>query len=344
MELLDRYLQAVKKHLPLRRQDDIIAELRANMESQLEDKESELGRPMTTGEQEDWLRKMGSPILVAARYQPQQYLIGPSIFPVYWYVLRMAILWALVIYSVVIAVVIPITSPNGAGVVESLLRIPGILITVAAWVTAVFATFEFVATHYPEKCSPIAGLSGAWSPSTLPPLEKTPESRRKARSFAQAVAEIVFGFLFLGWLLLIPRHPFIIMGPGIYFWRSSPFQLADVWMTFFWWMVGLNVVQLVWRCSDLLRGTWQQSARVQQIAYKVILLIPIIQLITIRDHVYVSLKHPAVNQLQYANTVRTINKSVHLGLLVVAAIIALQLAFEISQWAWDAYRKHETAR
>ena len=35
MELLDRYLEAVKKHLPWQRQDDIIAELRANLESQL---------------------------------------------------------------------------------------------------------------------------------------------------------------------------------------------------------------------------------------------------------------------------------------------------------------------
>ena len=49
MELLDRYLQAVKKYLPARRQDDIIAELRANMESQIEDKESELGRPLHPG-------------------------------------------------------------------------------------------------------------------------------------------------------------------------------------------------------------------------------------------------------------------------------------------------------
>ena len=61
MDLLDRYLQAVKKHLPWKRQDDILAELRANMESQLEDKEAELGRPLTQGEAEDWLRKMGSP-------------------------------------------------------------------------------------------------------------------------------------------------------------------------------------------------------------------------------------------------------------------------------------------
>src|ERR1700694_3942615 len=101
MELLDRYLQAVKKHLPLGRQDDIIAELRANMESQLEDKESALGRPMTLGESEDWLRQMGSPIQLALQYQHQQYLIGPSIYPMYLFVIRTAFLWATIIYSVV---------------------------------------------------------------------------------------------------------------------------------------------------------------------------------------------------------------------------------------------------
>lgn len=50
MELLDRYLQAVKKHLPLQRQDDIIAELKANLEAQLEDKEGALGRPLSKAE------------------------------------------------------------------------------------------------------------------------------------------------------------------------------------------------------------------------------------------------------------------------------------------------------
>ena len=70
MDLLDRYLQAVKKHLPWQRQDDIIAELRANLESQLEDKEAELGRPLTTEEMETWLKHLGPPMQVAARYQP----------------------------------------------------------------------------------------------------------------------------------------------------------------------------------------------------------------------------------------------------------------------------------
>ena len=43
MELLDRYLNAVRRHLPWLRQDDIIAELRANLEAQLEDKEAAAG-------------------------------------------------------------------------------------------------------------------------------------------------------------------------------------------------------------------------------------------------------------------------------------------------------------
>jgi len=67
MELLDRYLQAIKKHLPWQRQDDLIAELRANLESQLEDKEAELGRPLTAAEVEAWLKHMGSPMQAATR-------------------------------------------------------------------------------------------------------------------------------------------------------------------------------------------------------------------------------------------------------------------------------------
>src|SRR5580658_6785303 len=104
MELLDRYLQAVRKHLPWQRQDDIIAELRANLEAQLEEKEAALGRPLTQAEAEGWLKQLGSPMQVAAGYQPQQYLIGPNIFPTYRYVLKLACSWATIIYSIVTVV------------------------------------------------------------------------------------------------------------------------------------------------------------------------------------------------------------------------------------------------
>jgi len=51
LELVDRYLQAVRFWLPkTRRQEDLIAELGEDLRSQIEDKESELGHTLDKNE------------------------------------------------------------------------------------------------------------------------------------------------------------------------------------------------------------------------------------------------------------------------------------------------------
>ena len=325
MELLDRYLQAVKKHLPWKRQDDILAELRANMESQLEDKEAELGRPLTQGEAEDWLRAWGPPVVVASRYQPQQYLIGPTFFPMYLYVIRLALLWALLIYTIVNAVVIPFTAPSVPAVIDTVLRVPGLLITVAGWVTLVFAALEFAAMRYPEHCPPIVGLSKTWSPSSLPPIEKRNEGFGKPRSYAHAVAEVVFGFIALAWMLLIPKHPFLMFGPGAAYFSAGPFQLAAIWWTFFWWIVALNAVQLAWRSINLIRGVWQKRSSGETLVVKSMGLIPLILLLRLPDEGYLLLKNPAVDQAHYGSMLVSVNEGIHLALSIVCIIVVLPL-------------------
>ena len=344
MDLLDRYLQAVKKHLPLKRQDDIVAELRANMESQLEDKEAALGRPVTIGEAEDWLRQMGSPMKVAMQYQPQQYLIGPAIFPMYLFVIRMAFLWATVIYAIVSAVLIATQTPNGIAVLQAVLRLPVVLMTTAAWITLVFAALEFVGTRYPEKCPPIAGFYPKWSPSTLPPVEPPAGPGQKRRSYTQAVAEIVFGFLFLGWFVLVPQNPYLMFGPGAAYWQASPFELAAIWMTFFWWLVGLNIVQLVWRSIDLWRGAWRQTGIAQHIAVKILAISPLAIMLNVPDNPYVLLRHPALDQAARGATLASINNGIHLSLLLIVAITVLQLLWEIAKALLAHYRKRAAAR
>jgi hypothetical protein len=339
MELLDRYLQAIRKYLPNRRQDDIIAELRANMESQIEDRESELGRPLTQGEFEDLLRKMGPPVVVASRYQPQQYLIGPTLFPLYIYVLRVALLWAFIVTVVVSAVVLPFTSNGGPSIVDSLFRIPGVLIQMAGWVTIVFAAIEVASTRCPQLRPGIEGITGQWHPQSLPPLEKGVIHAGKPRSFAQAIAEIFFGALFLGWLLLVPKYPFLIMGPGAVYLKIGPFQLAPVWSTFFWWVVALNIFQIIWKCVDLARGKWQFPSRIQHIAFKIVGLVPIIILLTAPDHVYVLLKNPGADELKYGQDITQINNSVHLAFSVICAIVVIQLAWDMWVMARDGYRR-----
>jgi len=88
MNLLNRYLQAIAKCLPSLRRDDIVAELRANILSPMEDREQELGRPLTEDEQADMLRCYGNPTIIAGRYGAHnlglafgRQLIGPDLFP-----------------------------------------------------------------------------------------------------------------------------------------------------------------------------------------------------------------------------------------------------------------------
>jgi hypothetical protein len=343
MELLDRYLQAVRKQLPSRRQNDIIAELRANMESQIEDKESELGRPLTQGEFDDFLRKMGHPMVVAWRYQPQQYLIGPTLFPLYLYVLRVTLLWAFIINMIIAAVVTPLTTPSGGAVIAAVFRTPGILFQIAAWMTLAFAAIDFARTRYPNLCQPIEGMAQTWNPSSLAPLDKDAGRGCKRRSFAQAVAEIIFGVLFLGWLLLIPHYPFLIMGPGAAYLQAGPFELSPVWWTFFGWFIALSILQIVWKCIDLGRGKWERPSRIQQIVFKVVGLIPVIILLTAPGHIYISLKNPARDLSQFGQNLYQINKGIHLALSVVCAIVVLQLAFDLGKWVWEAWRNRVAA-
>jgi hypothetical protein len=340
MELLDRYLEAVKKHLPWQRQDDIIAELRANLESQLEDKESELGRPLTTGEAQDWLKQIGPPIQVAARYQPQRSLIGPAIFPIYWYVLRLALTWASVIYSiVVVAQVFGGQIAGGDGLLQAALRLPGVLLTTAVWVTLVFAGIELVAARCPEKFKGIPFPSTDWSPASLPPVGGAAANGKKPHSYAQAVAEVIFGFLFLAWLLLIPQHPYLIMGPGAAYLRVSPFQLSPVWVQVFWCLVAVNIVQSGWNLASLWQGRWQRPQPIKNIVVKAIGLIPVAVLLSARNHAAILLKHPLLDQARYGEALANINKAINGVAALICAIVVIQLVWGIGQMILGFYRR-----
>ena len=332
MELLDRYLQAVQKHLYFGRQGDVIAELRANLEAQLEDRESELGRPMNQQEAEEWLKGLGHPMMMAAKYQPVQYLIGPGLFPVYLYVLKLVFIWATIVYAVVAAVVIPLTTQGQTSIVESVVRWPGVLLNSAMWVTLVFAAMEFLQRTSPGLIPQLDQVTADWKPGSLPAMEKPQQFGWKPTSYVKAVAEVVFGFLFLVWLLLVPRYPFLMMGPGAVALKTLPLTLAPIWWKFYWVVLGLNAVQLAWRCVDLMRDTWQQNRAAQHITSKVFGLIGIAILVWAPDQIlFVVNPLVAGEGTKNYELMDQVNKSVHLGLMVVMAIVVLQGAWDLVQ-------------
>jgi len=343
MELLDRYLEAVRKHLPWQRQDDIIAELRANLEAQLDEKEASLGRPLTAAEAEAWLKQLGSPILMAAPYQPQQYLIGPAIFPIYRNVMKIALTWCAIIYTVATATALLIKTPQLADFVHALTNVPVILLTTAAWVTLVFVALEYAVAHHRVKLPAMGAPPSAWSPGALPHLDPNGVSGGKSRTYAKAVAEVIFGYLFLIWLLLIPKYPYLLMGPGAYYLSSLPYRLAPVWIPAYWCVVALSVLQVGWNALNLYRGRWQKPQPAMHLVYKTLGMVPIILLLTAKDHAIVLLKNPALDQARLGATLDGINRSINWSVALICAIAGLQLLWGIVQLILNVYRKRAVA-
>jgi hypothetical protein len=178
----------------------------------------------------------------------------------------------------------------------------------------------------------------------MPPVEKEFASGMKPHAYARAVAEVIFGFLALIWLLLVPRHPYLLLGPGAYVLQALPVQLAPVWIQFYWWIIALNVLQLGWRCVDLIRGSWRGERPGQHLVFKIFGLIPLALMLTVRDQAYFTLRSPEVNQAHYGAALATINHAVHLGLLVVSVIVVAQLLWDLGKMGVDAYRKRAAAK
>ena len=342
MELLDRYLQAVKKHLPWQRQDDIIAELKANLEAQLEDREAELGRKLSDAEVEAWLKQLGSPIQVAARYQPQRYLIGPGLFPIYWYVLRLVMVWCAVIYTVVNVIQIVASGSDTEAIWRAAAHLPQVLFINVAIMTLIFAVIEWTGAQIPGKVQTMVGMAPPWQVGRTPRFAPG-EGCGKKRTYAHAVAEVIFGWILLVWLLLVPHHPFLLFGPGVYYFDSLPFQLASVWWTWYWWIVALNAVELVWHMVALLRGTWQGPQRALHFAKSGLGLIALSVLLTAPGHALFLLKSTAAHPGDAA-TLALVNQNTYRAFQIVVVIIVLRLLWEVGQMGVEAYRNRQAAR
>lgn len=214
IDLVDRYLQAVRFWLPKnRRQDDLLAELGEDLRSQIDAKEEELGHPLDQAGVSDILKRCGSPMVVASRMGPQRHLIGPTLFPIYLFVLKMVLLWILV--PVFIFIVGPVNLVNASGDWPSaILNTMGGLWSgafgAAATITLIFAILERTHVLSQHQCK--------WDPAKLPPLEKT----ERKTPLVQTVCELGFQVMALVWLLLVPQHPFLILGPAAGFLKATP--------------------------------------------------------------------------------------------------------------------------
>jgi len=224
MQLVERYLQAVKFWLPKQQKDDILAELSADIQSQIEDRESSLGRALKETEIEDILKQRGRPCLVASRFRPQESLVGPVLYPIYLFCLKCALLGYLfpwLVVTLIILIVRPSFSASQSfpAWFMTLATVSGHLWTMAfvaaGTITLIFAILERVQakSHWLEN----------WNPRKLPAVRNDNLNTRTSAAF-----ELVIIVLATAWWCAYMDTTIVYLG------ESVRFDLKPQWLWFFW--------------------------------------------------------------------------------------------------------------
>jgi hypothetical protein len=324
MDLLDRYLQAVEEYLPTKGRADVLAELRANLLDQMDEREETLGRPLTQDEVAEILRSHGHPSIVAARYQPRRSLIGPEIFPYYWFTLRKTFPLVIGVFILSRAVQLIYGSSHPENIVgATLVSLFTVLFYFAGWMTLAFAAIGFICEHYPQKVDFYAN----WDPRKLSRL--SPEQERQGVPKYPRV-DLFFHVLGLLWLLSIPRHPgmlFFAIGPTPWVLTGANMGFAPVWHAFYWAVVALNVLQLIFKLILLNRSAqpWRIPMKLVERVLGFTLLVFLVQ---VKE--YLVFRQPVTDPIRLMH-IASINQNIHQGLLVVVVIVGLKLLWDGGQ-------------
>jgi chorismate mutase len=233
MDLVDRYIAAVKFWLPAHLRDDVAAELLEDIRSEIEEAEQAKGRKLTDDEIAALLKARGKPMQVAARYQPQRHLIGPELFPLYVFVLKIvaAICFVLPLVVWFARVAFDPDAPGG-------LTLPlNSLLSAFAVVTIVFAVIE-------HKGIDIAGKTD-WNPKTLPPV-RDPGRIRRSDSVGEIIGPMIgIGFFAAGYL-----------SQTTYYFPGSSITVAPEWIAFWQVIVALAVGEMALGAVNLFKPYW----------------------------------------------------------------------------------------
>jgi len=327
IDLLDRYLQAVRFWLlKTHRQEDLLAELGEDLRSQIEDEEEELGHSLEKSEVAAILKRCGSPMMVAGRLGPQRHLIGPALFPIYEFVLKMVLLWILV--PVFIFIVGPANVANaggdwGSGVLNTIGNLWSGLFIAAGIITLVFAIIERTNAHL--------GTEIKWDPLKLPPV------RKEERKPSQLKAACEFGFNIFGlvWLLLVPHYPFLILGPAAAVLKAGPML-----HTFYLPFVLLSSVAVVRSGITLARPQWDWFPPMSELLQSVLLLIALHYMIeaigrTPSAYPFVVLQDAVRNSPKYFQLAGIVNVSILAS--IVFAWLGLCIAAIVQTWQFIRY-------
>jgi len=244
MDLIERYVQAVGRHLPHKNRADIQAELQSTLVDTLEAQGAE---GVTEEQAVTLLKKFGSPEKVAASYWPEgQYLIGPRLYPLF----RMVTGIALSVFVIVQLVFLGIWVAFGQKPLPTLEYFGGLagsIFSAFGAIVLVFAVLQRLDVRPETK-------DEEWDPRQLPAIDEEGSIRRGG-----IVVEITFSLILMAILLLLPGKIGVVISPGAQAFlnpviiRYLPLMIVAILLG-----IGMDVI-LLWR------ERWETGTRIGKV-------------------------------------------------------------------------------
>jgi hypothetical protein len=311
MNLINRYVTEVGKHLPLvMGREDIEKELRSTLEDMLEERAEKEGRTADEAMEIELLREYGAPQKVAETYNAHPYLIGPRIFPFFLMILKISIFGVLIGMSVVtiIELITEITA-GGYGYVQIVLqgfsRIFSVSMSAFGYIVLAFAIIE---RYVPDFKVDFEEQQQEWDPTSL-----TKEPAPHAIKRGDLIAEIVFtiiGLGFLNWALQLPIF-------------------SDEFRKLIPWIIGLCFAEILLDVYLLRNAVWTAGSYAAKILIEaanmvivfIILRAPEMLGITAQALAYI----PKDSSVEVGRLVDIINVSIWIALVIVLIVQAVEI-------------------
>jgi len=261
MNLIDRYVREVGKHLPARSRDDIQKELKSTLEDMIEDRVEQSGDTRDEAMEIELLKEYGSPEKVAETYYPRQFLIGPRLFPTFILVLK--IVGSVLSVIAIVGITVALGKVGFAGrefaqtLMQNIAEYADIAIQAFGIVVLVFTILD---RTLPDSELKHLNPNGEWDPSKLPDEEEPNAVKR-----GDLIAGVIFGFAGLVMLNFYPE----IFGMPINFdenenWYFIPL-LSDAFFRFLPWINIVGLGQIGLSLYLIRQNTWSNISRVAKI-------------------------------------------------------------------------------
>ncbi len=241
-DMIARYLAAVERRLPKDQAKDIIAELREVLFAKIEAREAELKRDANADDVAAILKAYGHPVVVASKYSGHDYVIGPNLYPWFWYTQRIAV-------GAAIAIAFGIGAMKALGSEEPFrAAMRGLNGAVeAALITFAVVTALFIAA---ERTKLDMKWAEKWNPKNLPR-----DHIRQPKGLFEAAITLFFDILvLLFWTKVIPfPNEIPVRGEG-----AAGIHFSPAWAAVYWPILVLIAAVTVVHMIDLVRPAWSR--------------------------------------------------------------------------------------